>query len=287
MIKLYKGDTVGLISCCDGISDQNKKHIEKIEEILNDMGLKLKYAKTIYKTKGPFAGTGKERANELMKLFKDQNIKAIFDVSGGASANQILGYLDYEIIKKNNKPYFGMSGLSVILNSLYKCADIKTYYYTIANLIEECSKEQIRMFKETFLNGKDDIYKIDLEWIQGNEMSGVVIGGNMQALSKIVGTKYMPDLQDKILLLESLGGAPNLIGAILFQLEHVGAFDKIKGIILGEFTEMQEENHVPDLMEMIREVLGDRNIPIVKTDDIGHSPSSKCIVIGEAVHLKK
>lgn len=287
MIKLYKGDTVGLISCCDGISDQNKKHIEKIEEILNGMGLKLKYAKTIYKTKGPFAGTGKERANELMKLFKNQNIKAIFDVSGGASANQILGYLDYEIIKKNNKPYFGMSGLSVILNALYKCADIKTYHYTIANLIEECSKEQIRMFEETFLNGKEDIYKINLEWIQGNEMSGVVIGGNMQALSKIVGTKYMPDFQDKILLLESLGGAPNLIGAILFQLEHVGAFDKIKGIILGEFTEMQKENHVPDLMELVREVLGDRNIPIVKTDDIGHSPSSKCIVIGEAIDLKK
>jgi len=224
-MKLYKGDTVGLISCCDGISNQNKEHIEKIEEILNDMGLKLRYAETIYKTKGPFAGTGKERANELMKLFKDQNIKAIFDVSGGASANQILGYLDYEVIKKNNKAYFGMSG--------------------------------------------------------------VVIGGNMQALSKVVGTKYMPDFQDKVLLLESLGGAPNLIGSILFQLEHVGAFDKIKGIILGEFTEMKEENHVPDLMELIREVLGDRNIPIVKTDDIGHSPNSKCIVIGEAIHLKK
>lgn len=287
MIKLYKGDTVGLISCCDGISNQNKEHIEKIEEILNDMGLKLRYAKTIYKTKGPFAGTGKERANELMKLFEDQNIKAIFDVSGGASANQILGYLDYEIIKKNNKPYFGMSGLSVILNALYKCADIKTYHYTIANLIEECSKEQIAMFKETFLNGKDDIYKINLEWIQGSKMNGVVIGGNMKALSKIVGTKYMPDFQDKILLLESLGGAPNLIGSILFQLDHVGAFDKINGIILGEFTEMQEENHVPDIMELIREVLGDRNIPIVKTDDIGHSPRSKCIVIGEAIHLKK
>ena len=145
MIKLYKGDTVGLISCCDGISNQNKKYIEKIEEVLNDIGLNVKYAKTVYKTNGPFAGTGKERAIELMNLFKDQNIKAIFDVSGGASANQILGFLDYQIIKTNNKPYFGMSGLSVLLNAFYKCADIKTYHYTITNLIEECSKEQINI----------------------------------------------------------------------------------------------------------------------------------------------
>lgn len=287
MIKLYKGDTVGLISCCDGISIANKEYIEEIEETLNEMGLKVKYAKTLYRTKGPFAGTGKERANELMNLFMDENIKAIFDVSGGASANQILGYLDYEIIKKNNKPYFGMSGLSVVLNALYNCADIKTYHYRIADLIDECSEEQIAMFRETFLNGKDDIYKIDLEWVKGNEMSGVVVGGNMQALSKIAGTKYMPDFQDKILLIESLGGAPNLIGSILFQLDHVGAFDKIKGIILGEFTEMEEKNHVPDVMELIREVLGDRNIPIVRTGDIGHSPSAKCIVIGEDIHLKK
>lgn len=287
MIKLYKGDTVGLISCCDGISIESKEYIEEIEEILNDMGLKIKYAKTIYKTKGPFAGTGKERANELIKLFKDKKVKAIFDVSGGASANQILGYLDYEIIKKNNKPYFGMSGLSVVLNALYKCADIKTYHYRISNLIDECSEEQVRMFKETFLNGKDDIYRIDLEWIQGNEMSGIVIGGNMQALSKIAGTKYMPEFQDKILFIESLGGGSNLIGSILFQLEHVGAFDKIKGIILGEFTEMQEKDSVPDILELVREVLGDRNIPIVKTKDIGHSTSSKCIVIGEDINLKK
>lgn len=69
MIKLYKGDTVGLISCCDGISNQNKEHIEKIEEILNDIGLKLTYAKTIYKTKGLFAGTGNARRKSCARYY--------------------------------------------------------------------------------------------------------------------------------------------------------------------------------------------------------------------------
>lgn len=284
---LCKGDTVGIISCCDGIGNENSKYIEEIEKTLNVMGLKVQYAKTIYRTKGPFAGTGKERAEELMKLFKDKNIKAIFDVSGGASANQILGYLDYEVISKNNKPYFGMSGLSVLLNALYKCAGIETYHYTVTDLIGKSSKDQISRFQETLLNEKDDIYKIDVEWIQGNEMFGIVIGGNITALLKLAGTKYMPDFEDKILLLESLGGAPNLIGSFLYQLDHIGVFDKIKGIILGSFTDMQENNFVPDVRELILEVLGNRDIPIVKTDDIGHDPNAKCIVIGKSIHIKK
>lgn len=287
MAKLHKGDTVGLISCGDGLSNESKAFIDEIEEVLKDMGLNIKYAKTVYRTKGPFAGKAKERANELMKLFEDDNIKAIFDVSGGASANEVLGYLDYEIIKKNNKPYFGMSGLSVLLNALYSCAGIKTYHYTAANLIDDCDEDQIEMFKETFFRGKDNLHRFDFQWIQGSEMSGIVIGGNIQAISKIAGTKYMPDFQDKILLIESLGGAPNLIGSLLFQLEHVGAFDKIKGIILGSFTEMEEKNHIPNVLELIKEVLGDRDIPIVKTGEIGHCTDSKCVVIGGELSLKK
>ncbi|MEG0308533.1 MAG: hypothetical protein RR636_11350 [Clostridium sp.] len=50
---------------------------------------------------------------------------------------------------------------------------------------------------------------------------------------------------------------------------------------------MKEKNYTPDLMELVNEVLGDRNIPIAKTGDIGHSPSSKCMVIGKVIHLKK
>ena len=287
MSLLCKGDTVGIISCCDGISNQHSEFIEAIEKTLNNSGLKVHYAKTIYRTKGPFAGTGEERAEELMKLFKDYNVKAIFDVSGGASANQILGYLDYDIIKNNNKPYIGMSGSSVLLNAIYQCAGIETYHYTVTDLIGDCSEEQTSRFQETLLNGKDDLYKFDVEWIQGNEMSGVVVGGNMKALLKLAGTKYMPDFQDKILLLESLGGAPNLIGSLLYQLDHIGAFDKIKGIILGRFTDMEEKGFVPDVRELVLEVLENRDIPVVKTDDIGHGPNAKCIVIGKSIHLKK
>lgn len=116
-------------------------------------------------------------------------------------------------------------------------------------------------------------------------MSGIVIGGNITALLKLAGTKYMPDFEDKILLLESLGGTPNLIGSLLHQLDHIGVFDKIKGIILGSFTAIQENGFVPDARELVLEVLRNRDIPVVKTDDIGHDPNAKCIVIGKCINL--
>ncbi len=54
-----------------------------------------------------------------MDFFTDDSIAAIFDISGGNSANQILPYLDYTVIREHPKPFVGMSDVSVILNAIY------------------------------------------------------------------------------------------------------------------------------------------------------------------------
>ena len=41
------------------------------------------------------------KADQLMKLFNDPDIKEIYDISGGDMANQILDYLDYDRIAES------------------------------------------------------------------------------------------------------------------------------------------------------------------------------------------
>ena len=92
-------------------------------------------------------------------------------------ANEVLDYLDFEAIKNNPKPFFGYSDLSVILNSLYSKTGMKTYLYQIRNLIEINKDKQIREFKDTFMGNGNKLITFDYEWIQGNSMNGVVVGG--------------------------------------------------------------------------------------------------------------
>ena len=78
-------------------------------------------------------------------------------------------------------------------------------------------------------------------------MRGIVVGGNIRCFLKLAGTEYMPELNDKILLLESFGGTVAKMETYLCQLKQIGAFDKVAGIILGTFTEMDREKYIPTI----------------------------------------
>ncbi|WP_425447017.1 S66 family peptidase [Dethiothermospora halolimnae] len=289
MIKpiLDYGDKVYIIACSDGLRDNYSENLDSIIDNLKKIGLETVQAKTLFRKIGPFSGTPKERAKELMKGFTDDSIKAIFDISGGDSANEILDFLDYDIIKKNSKPFFGISDLSVILNTLFSLSKIPAYHYTIRNLIGKDSEKQIEKFERSFLKGFEDIYEVDYDWIQGSEMKGTIIGGNIRCFLKLAGTKYMPNPEDKILFLESLGGGPNRMASLLTQFKHIGFLEKINGIILGSFSQMEGDKLEPNIESLVTDILNNQEIPVVKTSLLGHGEDAGCIVIGEEVKLVK
>ena len=95
----------------------------------------------------------------------------------------------------------------------------------------------------------------------------------------------MPDFTDKVLFLESSGGEAALMSAFLNQLKQMGVFTKIKGLILGTFTKMEENNISPTIEELTLKIINNPNLPIAKTKEIGHGEDSKCIILGEKLIL--
>lgn len=287
MTLLTKGDKVGIVACSNGLSENFREKIDLLKCELEALGLECAMSTKIYKQKSPFNSTGRERAEILMDFFCDDEIKAIFDISGGDLCNEILEYLDYDVIKDNPKPFFGYSDLSVVLNSLYSKTDMKTYLYQIRNIIDEDKEEQIKNFKNTIMDEGNLLKDFSYRWIQGNSMEGIVVGGNIRCFLKLAGTEYMPDFNDKILFLESFSGDVYKMTTYLTQYKQMGVFKKVKGIILGCYTEMERNNYSPDIVEIVKSIVDDESMPIVKTNEIGHGKDSKCIVIGERIILNK
>ena len=117
-------------------------------------------------------------------------------------------------------------------------------------------------------------------------MEGVVIGGNIRCFLKLAGTEYMPDMTDKILLLEGLNTTSQQAATHLCQLKQMGAFNKIRGILLGTFTKLDAEIFVPSIEELVQRYAG-KDMPIARTMDIGHGWESKCINIGEFMRFEE
>lgn len=282
-----KGDKIGIISCSNGLSIKNKNIIDELKLNLKSLDIEMVEGDTLYaKEYNLFSGTGEEKARALEKLFLDKDIKMIFDISGGDLANEVLDFLDFNLIKENPKPFFGYSDLTVLLNAIYSQCHISTYNYQLRNLIGKFKEEQMQNFKASFIEGKEDIFNLDYEWINGSHLEGIVVGGNIRCLLKLAGTKYMPDFKDKILFLESFSGNSAKMVTYITQYKNLGVFNEVKGIILGEFTEMERDNLKPDIIEILRRVIGEINIPILKTRDLGHGADAKCIPIGKYLIFK-
>lgn len=95
---MKRGEKIGIVCCSNGQKRAYAEKIKDLENTLLDIGLHPVFSDYIYEKEDIFSGTAKERAQALMKFYKDDEIKGIFDISGGDVANAILPYLDYDVV---------------------------------------------------------------------------------------------------------------------------------------------------------------------------------------------
>lgn len=291
-----RGSKIGIVCCSNGLKKEYCGKIKLLEETLYSIGLRPVFGGHIYAVEDVFSGTAKERAQTLMDFYRDDEIEGIFDISGGDIANGILPYLDYGVIADSGKAFWGYSDLTTVINAIYAKTGNASVLYQIRNLISDHGEQQTRDFANTVINHMDDLLRIECRFVPGdnkltkkhNEIFGVVVGGNIRCFLKLAGTEYMPDLRDKILLLESRSGTAAKMETYLCQLEQIGAFRKVAGILLGTFTQMQEgKGASPIDIEMLVRRFAGKNLPIAVTGQIGHGTDSKGIVVGREFRISE
>ena len=280
---LNNNDKIALVVCSNGKNIEDKDRLEKLENILVEMGLVPIFTKYIYKDKFGRGAKAQVRAEELMSFYKNKEIKAIFDISGGDIANEVLDYLDYDAIKRNYKPFFGYSDLTTVLNALRSQTNEVNYLYQILNIIES---EGIKTSVEnTFMKNEHTLFDVKWRFLQGSSVEGEVIGGNIRCFLKLVGTRYFPEVKNKVLFIEGLGTSIEGLVTHLSQLKQIGVFDKISGLLIGTFTKIEKEISEEELYELIREYIPS-SLAVAKTQEVGHARNSKALKIGEKIYIK-
>lgn len=270
----------GIVCCSDGLAKNQQEQVHNLRDALRQMNISVIMSPYLYQG----IGTAKQKAQALMELYDNDDIHDVFDISGGDLANELLPYLDYKRIADSGKTFWGYSDLTSILNGIYSKTGNPGVLYQIRNLIGVCGQEQQEKFYQMLQRKGDDLFRFDYHFIQGTEMEGIVIGGNIRCLLKLAGTDYFPDCRDRILLLESLSGGMSRITSYFSQLQQMGVFDRCVGILLGTFTQLEQENGI-DAAPILLQRFVRRDLPIAKTKQIGHGADSKAIMIGKSMCL--
>ncbi len=270
----------GISACSNGLNPEYKKRIDELVNVLRELGAETVSAAHIYAQTDDFSGTDEERAADLMKFYKDDSIAAIYDISGGDLANGVLKYLDFDVITNSDKTFWGYSDLTTVINAIYTMTGKPSVLWQIRNMTGSESQLQRKRFGDYLAGDTNSLFGISYNFLQGNCMEGVVVGGNIRCFTKLAGTKYWPDMHGKILLLESLGGGSGQIATLFAQLEHIGVFDQVAGVLLGTFTNYEKSNPEMTVFDLLKMHIDDK-LPVAVTKEIGHGHDSKAIIIGE------
>ena len=278
---------IGIVACSNGLSIERREQIEALIKQLENYDMHAICSPHLYAENGVAAGTAVERARVLMDFYRDESIGAIFDVSGGDIANEILPHLDYAVIANARKPFWGYSDLTTIINAIYACSNVPSVLYQVRNLVKDRAEVQQMRFAEyaAHTDRKGMLFDLRYEFLRGREMGGIIIGGNVRCLLKLAGTPFWPDMKDKILFLEALGGDEGSLRTYFAQLEQLGAFRQIAGILLGTFTRFEESQAGMTVYEILEPHLP-KDLPVAKTPDIGHGSDAKAIEIGAYIELR-
>jgi len=282
---MQNGDQIAFVSCSNGLKTQQKKTLLKLHDFLTGLNITTRPENHIYAQDGIFSGTAQQRASTLMQCYLNPDIKAIFDVSGGDIANEILPYLNFEVLAQSEATFWGYSDLTTIINALYTKTGKASVLYQPRNLILDPSGKRRKEFQHFITRGSKELFTYHYRFIQKKQMDGILVGGNIRCLLKLAGTAFWPDMTNKILLLESLHGTIPQMTAAFSQLKQIGVFEQLNGVLLGQFTQMESEKIQPDMITLAQRFVPE-NLALAKTDEIGHAPDAKAAIIGAPISLK-
>ena len=92
---------MAIVCCSNGQKTAYKEKLNNLQYTLETIGLIPVFGDYIYERESVFSGCAKERADSLINFYRDKEIKAVFDISGGDIANEILPFLDFYVIAES------------------------------------------------------------------------------------------------------------------------------------------------------------------------------------------
>lgn len=285
--KLKVGDTIGAIAPDKALKSKDIKPLENATKYFESLGLKVKYGRYLFSEDNYCAGTPEERAKDINDMFSDKEVKAIFIVKGGDMVNGILPYIDFENIKNNPKIFLGMSYITVLLCAINKMTELITFHcqdYVWFGKDEVTDYDKNEIIDKLFNGNKTILPYEERQFInfKNKEIKGKIYGTNVRCLLKLLGTPYMPNLENAVLFLEGFHSDIIQWNSMLEQYNQMNAFSK--AVVFGYIYQLQHiEKNKYSIVDELRKI--NSNVPVIKTNDFGHIHGNSIIPIGAEVTI--
>lgn len=291
--RLSFGDTVGIVTPASAPPDP--KSIDRFVKAVERLGFKPKLAAHARRRWGFLAGSDRDRADDLMKMFTDRRVKAIFCARGGYGAARLLSRLDYETIRRRPKILVGYSDITSLHCAFLMKANLVSFHGPMLNsdlmrpdLPDFTLQCLLRTLMQPSAPGSicQGYRKKTVAVLRRGVASGPLVGGNLSLLCTTLATPYQPSFKDIILFFEDLDEPPYRFDRMLTHLLNAGLLQQVAGIAIGINRDCHDSNakgtkeYRQSLQDVLRERLLPLRIPVVSGIPFGHVTHNATLPVG-------
>ncbi len=279
-LPLQPGDLLRVIAPSGALREMEA--FELGVEIWRSHGYRVELSAVVNAQWGYLAGTDSDRRSQLLSAWKDPDCRGILCARGGYGSARILE--DWVWPPENSKWLIGFSDITALLWSLSLKGISGVHGPVLTTLASEPDWSIQRLFDS--VEGRPLAPLNGTGW-GGGIATGILLPANLTVATHLLGTPIQPQMDSVILALEDVTEAPYRIDRQLTQWRLSGALSKIRGIALGRFSRCEPPPNIPSLTidEVLRDRLGDLNIPIVSNLPFGHDGPNAALPVGVLVQL--
>lgn len=285
---LQEGDSIAIVAPA-GILKNKRDLINQAKQLAESWGLKVVMGEHVFNQNNHFAGTDEERAEDFQKALDNPNIKAIWSARGGYGSVRILDQLNFSMFKKHPKWVIGYSDVTALHNHIHNLGFETLHAMMGTSMLFD--PEKTKESKETLrkaLFGESLTYELeDSKYNVEGSVEGELIGGNLTILVTMLGSKSQLNTDGKILFIEEIGEYKYHIDRMLQSLKRAGYFDNLKGLIVGDMTNIKKNTTVwgTSIEQLILDATSEYDFPVLFGFPAGHEPDNRALIFGRTIEL--
>ncbi|SCE59021.1 muramoyltetrapeptide carboxypeptidase [Streptomyces sp. DvalAA-43] len=244
------------------------------------------------------AAPSAEIAEEFNALLRDPEVRAIIAHDGGQTVLGYLDLIDVEAITADPKPILGYSDISLLHLVLYARTGLVGFHADLATpglggawqAAPAARRAELERLYATLLTGAEAIGALPAspswECWRAGRTEGRLIGGVLNRIVRAQATRFALPLEwfdGAVLFWEEMGGQASWVWSDLQVLRHCGVLDRISGMVVGvprEIGGLGTSDATPPLPEIVLDVLGDRDIPVLGNVEFGHAGPNLPMPVG-------
>lgn len=278
---LKKGDRIAVLSPAGITRPQN---VYRSLPYLQERGWEPYVCPNAFQRHGTFSGTPEQRYSDLEQAFLDGSTRAILCSRGGYGVVHLLERLSRLPLRDDPKWVIGYSDISA-LHGLMASKGIASIHSPMAKHIadHEGADPYSRSLFD-ILDGNRPVYKVESHpYNRHGEVKGTLLGGNLAVLTGLIGTPYDILRPDTVMFIEDVSEPIYKIERMMYTLRLSGVLSRLKGLIVGRFTEYSGDVDNDSMEDMIKRVVEPYSFPVAFNVPVGHVDENLPLIEGVPV----